>query len=379
MKKILPLVFCLLLALSGCSSGSPAEDPKPADPDPPAAEAPEALESATVVGLTVSVRQAPDTGSDRVGTLDFPQEVQRLEKSPLPETIGGREAHWYRVRSGDLEGWCFGAFLATDEDLPKALEDRIEDLLPTDKSTTVAKSVSTLKNILALNGSTELADEGLLRVQKLQETLLPGLESEMQPLTEKLYSHSIEDLRNPETLPEGEIRTLMERYRDMGYSVYMAEGMYYLDPSPRFLLGNFKADISDELYDYLTYRSEEVDRHTYSDAAVIITWDELADRMVSWEKFMDTYPDSAFFEEARSMYDMYRFSFFIGTSNTPAYTYPTEILDPELLAAYENYLARYPDSALTPVLEDLLALLEQEGYQKTEKIQAFLDPYNPWH
>lgn len=379
MKKALLLLLMALVLATGCSSKTPESPSGETGGELPGpAENPD-LGTAYVVGMNISVRKAAGTGSEKIGALHFPAEVVLLEKSDSPEAIGGQDAFWFKVRTEDLEGWCFGAYLSSEEELPEMLEERLDELLPIDKSTTVSKSVSTLKSVISMTEAVDLIDAGVMRIHKLQENLLPALEAEMLPLTETLYGYEIKALRNPENLPDGVVRSLMERYVDMGYSVYMSEGMYFLDPSPKFLLGNFKTAISDELYDYLSYRSEEVERHTYSDAAIVITWDELADRMVSWEKFMDKYPNSIRLDEVKSMYEMYRFSFFIGASNTPAYDYPNEILDPKLLDAYENYVTRFPDSSLTPALENLLVLLEEESYQKTERIQEFIDPYNPYH
>lgn len=378
MKKILCLLFIITLISVGCSPGVQNDDSPQNGEETSEPVENEYMGNATIIGINISLRESPDTSSERIDLLSFPSEVYLIEKSESKEKIGDYEEYWYKVRSGDSTGWCYGAFIASEDELQQALSNRINDLLPVDKSTTVSKSVSTLKSIISMTGSVDLADTGVMRIKELQENLLPALQAEMLPFTESLYSYSIEDLRQPENLADGAIKDLMARYLDMGYSVYMSEGMYYLDPSPRFLLGNFKTSISDGLYDYLSYRAEEVERHTYSDAAVMISWDELGKRMNDWEKFMDKYPDSDYFSEAESMYNMYRFTFLVGANNTPAYEYPTEILDPELLEAYRNYVSRFPDSSMTPVIEDLMVLLEEESYKKTEKIMEFINPYNVW-
>ncbi|SRR6056297_20535 len=378
MKRMLCLLFIITLIAAGCSPGAANDKPPQNGENISEPAENKHMGNATIIGINISLRKSPDTSSERIDLLSFPSEVYLLEKSESKEKIGAYEEYWYKVRSEDLTGWCYGAFISPEDELQQALIDRINDLLPVDKSTTVSKSVATLKNIISMTGSEDLADKGVMRIKELQENLLPALQDEMLPLTESLYRYSIEDLRQPENLQDGAIKDLMARYLDMGYSVYMSEGMYYLDPSPRFLLGNFKTSISDGLFDYLSYRAEEVEKHTYSDAAVMISWDELGKRMNDWEKFMDKYPDSDYFSEAESMYNMYRFSFLVGASNTPAYEYPAEILDPELLEAYKNYVSRFPESSMTPVLEELLILLDEESYKKTEKIMEFINPYNVW-
>ena len=378
MKKMFFLFFIITTLTVACSPDAPGGESPKDDGEVPEPVEDEYMGNATITGINISLRESPDTSSERIALLTFPSEVYLLEKSGSKEKIGDYQEYWYKIRSGDLTGWCYGAFIASEDELQEALSDRLNDLLPIDKSTTVSKSVSTLKSIISMTGSTDLADKGVMRIKELQENLLPTLQSEMFPLTESLYSYTIKDLRRPENLPDGAIKDLMKKYLIMGYSVYTTEGMYYLDPDPSFLLGNFKTSISDELYDYLSYLSQEVDRHTYSDAAVIISWDELGKRMNNWEKFMNKYPDSDYLSEVESMYNMYRFTFLVGASNTPAYEYPTEILDPALLEAYKNYVSSFPESSMTPVIKDLMVLLEEESYKKTEIVMEFINPYNVW-
>ncbi len=378
MKRTICLLLLITMMTVGCSSKNPATNTENSGDATPEQIEDEYLGNSTIVAMNVSLRESPDASSKKIDSLDFPSEVYLLEKSEATEKIGAYDDYWYKIRIGDLSGWCYGAFLASDDELQQALTENIDDLLPVDKSTTIAKSVSTLKSIVSMTETVDLIDAGVMRVKELQENLLPEFEAEMFPITETLYNYNVADLRKPENLPDGSIKTLMQKYRSAGYSVYSAEGMYYIEPDPQFLLGNFKTSISDDLFDYLTYRAEEVESHTFHDAAVIITWNELADRIIDWENFLSAYPDSQYIEDAKSMYDVYLYTFLIGANNTPAYEYPTEILDPKLLESYKRYISEFPQSSFTPVLEDLLVLLEEESYEKTEKIQEFLNPYDPW-
>ncbi|MBK5252414.1 MAG: SH3 domain-containing protein [Peptostreptococcaceae bacterium] len=379
MKKTICLLLLITIMTVGCSSKTPAADTENSGDATPEQIEDEYLGNATIVAMNVSLRESPDASSKKIGSLDFPSEAYLLEKSGASEKIGAYDDYWYKIRVGDLSGWCYGAFISQDDELEQALSEHISDLLPVDKSTTVAKSVSTLKSIVSMTEASDLINAGVMRVKELQENLLPELEGEMLPITETLYGYTVEDLRQPANLPDGAIQNLMKKYRDMGYSVYMAEGMYYIEPDPQFLLGNFKTNISDDLFDYLTYRAEEVESHTFHDAAVIITWNELGDRIVDWENFLSKYPDSPYRDDAKSMYDVYLYTFLIGADNTPAYEYPTEILDPKLLESYRRYILEFPQSSFTPVLGELLVVLEEESYQKTERVMEFINPYNPWN
>jgi hypothetical protein len=378
MKKTICLLLLITMMTVGCSSKTPAAETENSGDAATEQIEDEYLGNATIVAMNVSLRESPNTSSKKISSLNFPSEVYLLEKSEATEKIGAYDDYWYKIRIGDLIGWCYGAFIAHEDELEQAINEHINDLLPVNKNTTVAKSVSTLKNIVSMTTTVDLIDAGVMRIKKLQENLRPELENEMFPITETLYEYNVTDLRKPENLPDGAIQELMKKYRNMGYSVYSAEGMYYIEPNPQFLLGNFKTNISDDLFDYLTYRGEEVESHTFHDAAVIISWNELGDRIIDWENFLSDYPDSQYNEDAKSMYDVYLYTFLIGANNTPAYEYPTEILDPALLESYKRYISEFPQSSFTPILEDLLILLEEESYQKTERILEFLNPYDPW-
>lgn len=76
---------------------------------------------ALVSGDYVRVRAEPSVTAPQLGFLYNNLRVSVLEKSANTTMIEGKAHYWYRVRQGNLEGWCSGAFLTFD--IPATLPD----------------------------------------------------------------------------------------------------------------------------------------------------------------------------------------------------------------------------------------------------------------
>jgi hypothetical protein len=78
----------------------------------PKASTPVSL-SGTINDENVNVRTTPDENNGSViGRLSSGTSVTISEQTSSEYTVAGATARWYKVKSGSLEGWVFGAFLA---------------------------------------------------------------------------------------------------------------------------------------------------------------------------------------------------------------------------------------------------------------------------
>lgn len=100
-------LFLALIWVAACQKETAPPPPPPLTP-PSAVLAPRI---STTSGIRL--RSAADAGAAEVAKIDVGIILTVLEKSPSPQTIGGKEDFWYRVRTPDnAEGWLFGAFTA---------------------------------------------------------------------------------------------------------------------------------------------------------------------------------------------------------------------------------------------------------------------------
>jgi hypothetical protein len=60
----------------------------------------------------VRIRLHPGTTELVLGQVDKGTKIKILEETSHPETIGGKTANWYKIKtSGGIVGWLFGAFV----------------------------------------------------------------------------------------------------------------------------------------------------------------------------------------------------------------------------------------------------------------------------
>ena len=69
---------------------------------------------AVITGDVLRVRSEPSLKSETLTSLSRGTIVDVLDKSATTENIADTEAYWYKIKSENLTGWCFGAFLTTE-------------------------------------------------------------------------------------------------------------------------------------------------------------------------------------------------------------------------------------------------------------------------
>ena len=62
---------------------------------------------------------------------------------------------------------------------------------------------------------------------------------------------------------------------------------------------------------------ERQSEYFYNDGALAISWKALTERALFWEKFIQKYPKSHFINDAKRLFNEYRYFIFFGLDNTP--------------------------------------------------------------
>jgi hypothetical protein len=154
---------------------------------------------------------------------------------------------------------------------------------------------------------------------------------------------------------------------DIGYKVETSEGMYYpiVDYS---VLYKYEDKVTTGVQKYLRLMKRQSDIMAYSDAAVVVPWSELGERLLMAEALQDMHLPKGMKERAEMEYKWNFMTFVFGTNNTPVFDYENKtITDPEILSAFKevgekggNHVKRI----MTPYLE----ILEEEDYVGTDKV-----------
>lgn len=167
-----------------------------------------------------------------------------------------------------------------------------------------------------------------------------------------------------ESITDASLKDLFTRFESMGYKFIQVEGS--VEPILNYhFVENYTAYLSPEMIDYGKFKSLESTQIWASDGGIVISIEELGDRIASAEAFLKAYPD------AKQKYDVvqdlnnYLHGYFGGLDNTPVVV--NNESSPSFIKAYESYLNIHPDTATAKVLQ---------SYYDELKANNFAQPYD---
>lgn len=105
-----------------------------------------------------------------------------------------------------------------------------------------------------------------------------------------------------------------EAYIDL---LYQGEGMFTYRRQPNYLVDVFSKALTADQKEFLTRMTKDNQDIFYNDGALAVSWKELTERALFWEKFIQKYPKSHFIGDAKLLFNEYRYFIFFGLDNTP--------------------------------------------------------------
>ncbi len=105
-----------------------------------------------------------------------------------------------------------------------------------------------------------------------------------------------------------------EAYIDL---LYQGEGMFTYRRQPNYLVDVFSKALTTDQKEFLTRMAKDNQDIFYNDGALAVSWKELTERALFWEKFIQKYPKSHFISDAKLLFNEYRYFIFFGLDNTP--------------------------------------------------------------
>lgn len=140
-----------------------------------------------------------------------------------------------------------------------------------------------------------------------------------------------------------QLKELMTEIFQGGFKLVALEGSFYPYIDYEFLK-KYSEYLSPMYFDYINVMALESNKVSSRDAALTISWDELALRLINSEEFLINYPDETIRKRSvGDLYMRYLVSYTIGQNNTPAYDYDDKTIHPEVLESYDELILEYPD------------------------------------
>lgn len=212
--------------------------------------------------------------------------------------------------------------------------------------------------------------------------LVEVLQIQLKDYEDKIFSqetniivnnYKYEDLIQLQNIKEDSIKNLLQDAFSNGYKLSVSEGMYYFEIDYDKILNDFGRYVSDKVAGYLEIMAAESNKHFAEDAALVISQDELANRIVKTEKYIDSYPDFVLIQQVKQLHNYYLKAYLLGLNNTPLFDCQTEKAKESFLISYKNTIANQKGTKLAAILEEYLTLLEKSDYTRTGEIMNYIN------
>ena len=181
---------------------------------------------------------------------------------------------------------------------------------------------------------------------------------------EEKYGVTLKDLR--------ELRACGIRFSWGEGDWYAGEDAAYLAKAGAFLKGDYR--------DFLTFQAETAQERIAEDAALMISWDELRQRIIRQEAFEKDHPALGKTEKDLDLSRL--MSIYIGgMDNTRAYDLNfmnpgrspgTGEIDPELRKSYERFLVENKTSSFHPLIAKVCDILKRNDYKYSKELDTYL-------
>ena len=178
-----------------------------------------------------------------------------------------------------------------------------------------------------------------------------------------IHSTVLED-----TATARQLATLLAKH---GFALAYTEGNAYADEENAYWMRFFDGALTPAMQRYLRLRATEQSTRFSEDAALQISWDDLARRAVTWEEFVDSYPDFSWKDASRFWYNTYLSTYLTGMDNSRVFS-DSGTLEPEVRTSYEHVVAQYPQTRTAQLVAQCLTLLKQNGYRRSAAIDSLL-------
>lgn len=151
---------------------------------------------------------------------------------------------------------------------------------------------------------------------------------------------------------------------------YIGRGHVSIREVSDFYYKIFKDYVTDDYREYLKITAKENEEVYESESGLAITLEELGDRIVTWENFLEKYSNSKLNDKVNNICNSYRMDYVLGV---PGGVYDYK----ESADEYNRFIKKYPNSPTTELLEYYLenVNLNNPGDNDSEALSKMIDKY----
>ena len=125
---------------------------------------------------------------------------------------------------------------------------------------------------------------------------------------------------------------------------------------PNYYYNIFKDYVTDDYREYLEITYKENEEPYFTDGSILVPYDKIADRLLTWENFLKKYPNSDLAEIANEKCNIYRMIYILGSDNSPTREGGWEnnelfYIPENNLKEFNRFIEKYPDSPTVELIK----------------------------
>ncbi|WP_239614520.1 hypothetical protein [Cohnella mopanensis] len=256
-----------------------------------------------------------------------------------------------------------------------------------ERATTVNYSSEAIKTAASAKDAVAMFEGYIpLLIPEQLDSMLLELEDYYRSDREKVYealreaneAGTFERLDNPVTSEDiarfpDDVKRIVTDAIAGKYKFVAGEGV--IDPILDYhALTDYKAYLSPAVGAYLELMSIDSDQEMFADGSIIIPWEQIGERALKAEAYLNEYPDSPRYERVKVVLQGYISSFFLGASNSTPFESGRE-LDPEVSKAFDDLVSSDGNSFTGQLTQEYSALVVRLGEELPAVADANNDPF----
>ncbi|SFE46101.1 hypothetical protein SAMN05216378_3198 [Paenibacillus catalpae] len=254
----------------------------------------------------------------------------------------------------------------TEADAKEAVETSSEQDALIHKFNTVVSTAKEASDIVSFLNE-NLNKAGQNHADQMVRELYAFYSKDLQTSQEAFFGENVQNVltemdwpitsANAASIQDEAVRQLVVTKLSGGYKLVWVEGTIYpiVDYSNQ---QKYSMYLSKPLNSYIALKAAESSEPAAMDAGLVIAWDELANRAIMAETFLNDYPDSPDYKEVEGIYlDSYLRMYIQGLANTPIFDSGTLKLVPEVKASYVKLSNENPNSVTGIMADRFLEIL----------------------
>ena len=163
----------------------------------------------------------------------------------------------------------------------------------------------------------------------------------------------------------------------------IGEGMVTIRELPHLYYDMFKDYVTDDYKEYLKIWAKDNEKLYQADAGLLVSFEEIGERIITWENFLNQYPNSKLNIKVTALLNSYREDYLLGMENTPTldggYDNIPITVDEVAKKEYDRFMKKYPNSPTVELIkyfienyknENIYELIKSKIFEKFEKDES---------